>query len=219
MLNPARGTFHPKVVVTSRGGHPQALVGSANLTAGLITNVEAGVIVDNAAAAELGQLVETWWSDHNAIDWRPAARPVVDEMDASLWELVRHLIRPGEVVHTLGDASPNIVTHVSRAGLWVETKRSRDHGSGPQHVEPRMLDVAWAALITDGELTNDRLLRELRVHRSSFVCALLARLDGVHIASRHPIRLVLDPAGPLAGLARNDLAAEAHVPFDGHADE
>lgn len=218
LLNPARGTFHPKVIVARRNGTTQALVGSANLTAGLVANVEAGIIVDGSAAAEMGELVEAWWSDPAAVDWQPAGRPVIDEMDGGLWQLVRRLIRPGEVVHTLSDGKPNLVTEVSRAGLWVETERSRREGSGPQLVEARMLDVAWAALLSDGELTNVRLLQELRVHRSSFVCALLARLPGVRIASRRPIRLVVDPLGTPEGLAQDDVAAEARTWYGGHVD-
>jgi len=220
VLNPARGTFHPKVIVTHRNGSTQALVGSANLTAGLVANVEAGVIVDGSAAAEISRLAETWWSDPVAVDWQPPDVPVLDVLDAGLWELVRQSILSGEIVNTLAEGSPNTVTEVSRAGLWVETERSRGSGAGPQLVEPRMLDVAWAALLSDGELTNRRLLRELRVHRSSFVCALLARLPGVSIASRRPIRLVFDPVGlRAAGFVQDDVAAEARAPFDGHTGE
>ena len=219
VLNPARGTFHPKVFVTRGDGRTKALVGSANLTAGLVVNVEAGVVVDGPPAEEISQLVEAWWSDSAAVDWYPPQVPVLDLLDAGLWERVRSSIRPGDVIHTLADGSPNTVTEVSRAGLWVETARSRGAGTGPQPVEPRMLDVAWAALLSDGELTNQRLLGELRVHRSSFVCALLARLPGVHVASRRPIRLVLDPEVTAVGVAQDKLAAEARAPFDGHTDE
>ncbi len=218
VLNPARGTFHPKVVVAHRKGATEALVRSANLTAGLVTNVEAGVIIDGTAAAEVEELVEAWWADPVAVDWQLPELPVTDVLDANLWEVLRPAIRAGEVVHTLSDGSPNTVTEVSRAGLWVETERSRRAGTGPQLIEPRMLDVAWAALLGDGELTNRRLLDELRVHRSSFVCALLARLPGVRIASRRPIRLVLDPGATPAAPAQEDVAAEARAPFDGHVD-
>lgn len=217
LLNPSRGTFHPKVIVAHRNGSPQAMVGSANLTTGLLANVEAGVVVDGSAAEEISELVEMWWSDRAAVDWRPPAVPVPDILDADLWELVRGCIQPGEVVHTLADGRPNTVVEVNRAGLWVETERSRRTGTGPQLVEPRMLEVAWAALLSDGELTNQRLLGELRVHRSSFVCALLAHLPGVRVVSRRPIHLVFDPAGTPAGLVRDDLAAEARRPFDGRA--
>jgi hypothetical protein len=42
-----------------------------------------------------------------------------------------------------------------------------------------MLNLAWDALRARGRLTNRELLDELRVHRSSFVCGILARLPGV----------------------------------------
>ena len=219
LLNPPRGTFHPKVIVAHRNGRPRAMVGSANLTAGLMANVEAGVVVDGRPAEEISQLVESWWSDTVAVDWQPPGVPVLDVLDAGLWELVRGCIQPGDVISTLTDGRPNTVVEVSRAGLWVETTHSRRADAGPQLVEPRMLDVAWAALLGDGELTNQRLLGELRVHRSSFVCALLARLPGIRVASRRPIRLVLDPARTPVDLVENELAAEVRGPFDGPAGE
>ena len=220
LLNPRRGTFHPKVVVARRGTSTRALVGSANLTAGLLANIEAGVVVDGAAAEDVAELVEAWWSDEVAVDWTPPRTPVVDVLDARLWTLIQSAIRPGDVIHTLADGRPNTIAEVSRAGLWVETARSRRADTGPQLIEPRMLDVAWAALLADGEVTNRQLLRKLRVHRSSFVCALLACLPGVHVASRRPIRLVLDDqTGGTDALMRDELAAEARAPFDADADE
>jgi hypothetical protein len=219
VLNPRRGTFHPKVVVARRGASTRALVGSANLTAGLLANVEAGVVIDGAAAEDVAELVEAWWSDPAAVDWEPPRAPVVDVLDAGLWALIQNAIKPGDVVHTLADHRVNTVVEVSRAGLWVETARSRRAGTGPQLIEPRMLDVAWAALLADGEVTNRQLLRELRVHRSSFVCALLACLPGVRVASRRPIHLVLDTATVgTDSLMSDELAAEARAPFDLDAD-
>ena len=129
-------------------------MGSANLTAGLVANVEAGVVVDGPAAEEISQLVEAWWSDPAAVDWQARRVPVLDVLDASLWELVRGSIQPGAVVNTLSDGHPNTVAEISRAGLWVETARSRRAAAGPQLIEPRMFNVAWAALLSDGELTN-----------------------------------------------------------------
>ncbi len=42
-----------------------------------------------------------------------------------------------------------------------------------------MIGLAWDTLRAHGTLTNRYLLDGLHVHRSSFVCALLARLPGV----------------------------------------
>src|SRR5919202_1402197 len=40
VLNPRRGTFHPKLYLSRSGGLARAAIGSANLTGGLIANVE-----------------------------------------------------------------------------------------------------------------------------------------------------------------------------------
>src|ERR1700712_1360090 len=40
VLNPSRGTFHPKLYVARQGDRIAAAIGSANLTGGLISNVE-----------------------------------------------------------------------------------------------------------------------------------------------------------------------------------
>jgi hypothetical protein len=54
-----------------------------------------------------------------------------------------------------------------------------------------MLDLAWTALQAARELTNDHLLNDLHVHRSSFVCAALAQLPEVEVLERRPIKLAL----------------------------
>ena len=46
VVNPARGTFHPKLFVARTGGTCRALIGSANLTSGLVTNIEVGVLLE-----------------------------------------------------------------------------------------------------------------------------------------------------------------------------
>jgi hypothetical protein len=76
-------------------------------------------------------------------------------------------------------------------GVLVETEESRRKRSGPQLVEPWMLNDAWAHLRERGELTNTVLLKGLRIMRSSAVCAMFARIPGVQVASRRPITLRL----------------------------
>jgi hypothetical protein len=56
-----------------------------------------------------------------------------------------------------------------------------------------MLNLAWDALRAKMRLSNRELLEEMRVHRSSFVCALLARLPGVTLESTSPIVLRYAP--------------------------
>jgi hypothetical protein len=45
-----------------------------------------------------------------------------------------------------------------------------------------MLNLAWDELRSRGTLSNRTLLEDLRVHRSSAVCAILARLPQVEVA-------------------------------------
>jgi HKD family nuclease len=46
VLNPPSGTYHPKLSLSRSGPRGQALVGSANLTSGLLRNVEVAVLLD-----------------------------------------------------------------------------------------------------------------------------------------------------------------------------
>jgi hypothetical protein len=57
-----------------------------------------------------------------------------------------------------------------------------------------MVQGAWDYLQAHGGLTNRYLLDKdgLNVKRSSFVCALLARLPGVVVVSPNPIMLALE---------------------------
>ncbi len=66
------------------------------------------------------------------------------------------------------------------------------HG-GAEEIPAWMLELAWDTLNARGEISNTELLSELRVHRSSAVCAILARLPRVNVASRNPIRLSVAP--------------------------
>lgn len=78
---------------------------------------------------------------------------------------------------------------VASQGLYVETGRSRELGRPPQEIPAWMLNLAWGYLRTHGELSNTHLLNELRVHRSSAVCSMLARLPGVRRSTSGPIVL------------------------------
>lgn len=54
-----------------------------------------------------------------------------------------------------------------------------------------MLNCAWRELTKPRSLTNAFLLNDLNVKRSAAVCALLARLPDVEVATTRPITLVL----------------------------
>jgi hypothetical protein len=202
VLNPCGATYHPKVFVGRNGDGVQAVVGSANLTSGLVANVEAGTLLSgtmqDAAIAELWSWAEGVWRDPRGQDWVPTPESALDEaIDPELLAQLVAVAQANPTVYTLGPArKPNLVREVTASGLWVETERSRrkqqERGdASAQLVPPRMLNLAWDTLRARGRLTNRELLEELRVHRSSFVCAILARLpdvkseDGREIALRY----------------------------------
>lgn len=197
VANPSNGTFHPKVVVARHGGEDVALVGSSNMTHGLVTNIEAGVIVRGNRVAEVRDAAERWWSE--------LATPVTpdtsagDRFEPDLFRLLRLHVPEGSTIRTLGTGRPNAVARLDELGIWVATGRTATRGTGPQHVPPWMVTLAWEVLQARGELSNRHLLDDLRVHRSSFVCALLATLPMVDVRSTRPIVL---------GTAATRLAAE-----------
>lgn len=204
VLNPGGATYHPKVFLARRGGTVRAVVGSANLTSGMVANVEAGMSLAGADTepplARLWGWAESVWDDPRSEAWEPGPTPVSDEaIEPELFALLAAAARANPVVYTLGPSPrPNWVREVTESGLWVETDRSRARAEGPQVVPPRMLNLAWDVLRSRGRLTNRELLDELRVHRSSFVCALLARLPGVaSVAGRG---ITLTHASPTSGM-------------------
>jgi hypothetical protein len=113
-------------------------------------------------------------------------------------ELMRRVsaaLRPGDVVHTLGVKKPNWIIEIGSDGVLVHTERSRDAGK-PQVVEGWMVQVAWDHLLRHGQLTNKQLLNDLKVKRSSAVCAILSELPEVQVFATNPITLVKVDASP-----------------------
>ena len=193
VLNPARGTFHPKLYVARHGDRLRAAVGSANLTSGLVANVEAVAVLSGPAdappLARLWEVAESWWEHHEALAWAPdRVRAPAEQLDPRLLDSIRALVAADPEIRTLRDGRPNWVREVTPDGVWVETLRSGRLGRPPQHVEAWMIQIAWDYLAAHGTLTNRFLLAKdgLNVKRSSFVCALLARLPGVRVVSRRP---------------------------------
>jgi HKD family nuclease len=195
VLNPGGGTYHPKVYLGRRRDEVRAVVGSVNLTSGLVANVEAATALrgkrTDDALGELWSWAEGLWRDPRGQEWSAAlGEPTEELIDAELLSLIHAQLRREPQLYTLGGGSrPNFVRDATPSGLWVETDRSRTSKTGAQLVPPRMLNLAWDVLQARGELSNRVLLDELRVHRSSFVCALLARLPGVEVVSSRPIVL------------------------------
>lgn len=200
VLNPSRGTFHPKLYVARHGERIAAAVGSANLTGGLVANVEAVAVLSGErrapALARLWELAESWWEHDDAIDWAPGrVFASAEVLEPDLLAAIRAVVVLQPEIRTLADGMANRVHDVTPDGVWVETDRSRELGRAPQLVPAWMIQIAWEWLQAHGTLTNRWLLDTdgLNVKRSSFVCALLARLPTVRVVStRRPIELALE---------------------------
>ena len=195
VFNERRGTYHPKMYLARREDRAIALIGSANLTGGLVVNVEAGALLEGSAKtnalANAWKLGEQLWADPAAEPWQrsPNAPPTCFRP-----ELLRSLIAvvPEDgIIETLGSTpKPNTIVEVAPHGIYVETEKSRRTGSGPQLVPAWMIELAYDYLVEHGELSNMYLLADdgLNVKRSSFVCALLSRLPNV---GRRPGRTIV----------------------------
>ena len=197
VLNPGAGrTFHPKVYLGLAGDRSRAVIGSANLTGGLFSNHEAAVALtggrQDAPIAAAWDWAERLWADERAETWLPgiAAESEGDvQFDERLFALVQREVARNPVFLTLSQRRPNRVVRVGRDGLDVETERSRGRTGGAEPIPAWMFNLAWERLHAHGVLTNAELLNELRVHRSSAVCAILARLPGVEQVPGREIRL------------------------------
>ena len=112
-----------------------------------------------------------------------------------LYDALTAAIPDGTTIPTVSNGRPNRITSVTREGAYVVTEKSEAEGKGSQLVPAWMIQVAWDHLERHGSLTNKYLLSSegLNVKRSSAVCAMLARLPRVRVASSHsPIRLELE---------------------------
>jgi hypothetical protein len=196
--NPGRGTFHPKIYVARRANTVRALVGSANLTGGLVTNVETAVAFEGHADDEL--LADTWstarayWSLQGAQPWQPIAAEGAEEgFEPSLHAWLSEEVVRDPVFITLARAQANRVVGIDRSGIWIETEASERKKLPPQHVPAWMFQLAWDYLASHGSLTNRHLLATdgLNVKRSSAVMAILARLPGVEVVSRSPVEVAV----------------------------
>lgn len=186
VLNPGSGrTFHPKLYLGSNRVDARAVVGSANLTGGLATNLEAAVslrgVREDVPLARAWDWAEALWSDDRVERWTPQAAERVEEpFEPELYRALRAEVKRSPVFHTLGPSPrKNRVVELTPVEVHVETERSRERTGGAETIPAWMFNLAWARLRTHGTLSNTVLLRDLRVHRSSAVCAILARLPQV----------------------------------------
>jgi hypothetical protein len=189
ILNPGSGrTFHPKLYLGLTGRAAEAVIGSANLTGGLATNLEAAVALrgrrDDAPIARAWEWAEELWADERVAPWIPRAAELAEEpFEPILLAALRSAVKANPVFMTLGPRpAPNRVVDLSPVAVFVETARSRQRVGGAEPIPAWMLNLAWERLRTFGRLSNTELLNDLRVHRSSAVCAILARLPQVERA-------------------------------------
>lgn len=114
-----------------------------------------------------------------------------EQLDADLLAHLDSVAAATPVVTTLSEGKPNRITEVVSDGVWLETRATDDKESGAQLVPAWMLNAGWRELTSTGRLVNtdlrDRPVRPVR--RSSAVCALLAQIPGVTVASTRPIIL------------------------------
>jgi len=195
VLNPGGGrTFHPKVYLGSRGDATKAVIGSANLTGGLATNLEAAVLLGGTRTDEPIARAWAWaeelWSDPRAQAWTPrAGEPVEEPFEPGLFKALRAEVKRDPVFRTLSHGRPNRVAELTPVEVLVETERSTSRTGGAEPIPAWMFNLAWDRLRTFGSLTNKELCDDMRVHRSAAVCAVLARIPGVERVSGREVAL------------------------------
>lgn len=114
-----------------------------------------------------------------------------ESIEPELYERLSAVMKPGDVVLTLSHGKPNTIQQLTQEGVLLETDASVAKGIGSQLVPGWMFNVAWRELVSTGRLTARELVK--LAHRSSAVCALLARLPEVEVVSSSPIELRLKP--------------------------
>jgi HKD family nuclease len=187
ILNPGAGrTFHPKLYLGDAGNDASAVIGSANLTGGLFANLE-------VAAALRGQrsdppIARAWewairlWDDPRVQPWsQEVIAPHEESFDSDLYAELKAEVSRDPVFRTLGRNRPNRLVELTPVDVQIETQRSRQRTGGAESVPAWMFNLAWDRLRTHGTLSNAELLKDLRVHRSTAVCAILARLPQVDV--------------------------------------
>jgi HKD family nuclease len=196
VANPSRGTFHPKLYVARSPGAARALIGSANLTGGLVSNVEAAVLLEgspeDAPLRDAWRTAEAYWAHEASELWTAiAAEQSQEVLDRELVAAIRAEVRRDPVFLTISSRRPNRVTDVTPSGIWVETEASASKGRPAQHIPAWMFQLAVDHLEAHGTLTNAYLLSSdgLNVKRSSAVCAILARLPGIQVVTHRPVQL------------------------------
>lgn len=119
---------------------------------------------------------------------------MADALDGWLETELRAVMERVGSVSTIARGQVNRIEDVTGEGVTMSTDSSDDKAIGPQLIPAWMLNVAWHHLRETGSLSLRHLVSSdgLNVKRSSAVCALLAQLPGVTVASTQPIELRYD---------------------------
>jgi hypothetical protein len=194
ILNLSRGTYHPKVYISESSSHKTALVGSANLTSGLIKNVEVMTLLRGSSTwnpiRQVTELAEELWTHESAISFKDFLTDAKEEVfSEDLLKKIQKYLSIGSEIRTLAHNQSNKIADINPAGVLVETERANINNSGPQLVDAWMLQLAWDYIKSNGQLSNQTLCNDLHVHRSSAVCAILAKFDEIEVVSTNPILL------------------------------
>jgi HKD family nuclease len=195
VLNPSAGrTFHPKLYLGNAGEDARAVIGSANLTGGLFANIEAAVALQGQRSDQPIARAWEWalnlWNNPRVHLWSEEVVTAQEEsFDSDLYAALSKEVRRDPVFRTLGRDLPNRVVELTPIEVQIETERSRQRTGGAESVPAWMFNLAWDRLRTHGTLSNVELLNDLRVHRSTAVCAILARLPQVEVVPGRTIVL------------------------------
>ena len=187
VLNPgARRTYHPKLYLGQGAGTARAVIGSANLTGGLYANLEAAVALEGDRGeppiARAWDWADALWEDPRGVPWEAAGTAPGEEAFApGLYRGLQAAVRRDPVFLTLGRGRENRVVELTPLEVRVETARSLARTGGGEPVPAWMFNLAWERLRTHGTLSSTELLKVLRVHRSTAVCAILARLPQIAV--------------------------------------
>jgi hypothetical protein len=194
ILNLSGGTYHPKLYLARAPRFSTAAIGSANLTSGLIKNVEVmsrfrgdhdwKPIIDSAVIAE------DLWNSSGVISLMDVASGSEEEVfSLDLEARILRTFHKGQIIKTISHGQDNRIVEILPTGILMETGRTESRGTGPQLVDAWMIELAWDSLKSYGKLSNIMLLNELKVYRSSAVCALLSHFEDVQVDSIRPISL------------------------------
>lgn len=206
VLNPrATSTYHPKAYIARRAQEAAAVVGSANMTGGLVNNVELATLLQGRVGEDALHDAWAWseelWHNEQSEIWVPKAEPGpvgVEQFHDDLYQLVGAEVArepvfrvpdPGHVAQgrPRGGADAHRDVHRHRAN--IATERTAHMGNGAEPVPAWMFNLAWDYLRRHGRLSYSILLNELHVFRSDAVLAVLGRLPSVRVVSRRPVEV------------------------------